>query len=95
MARRAEEQTVVVVGAGLVGAMTAVLLGRRGYRVKVYEGRADPRSHPSECAGAGGADVPDGRGVPVVAGRVVRRVGLGGARPGGAGASGRGLWDTR
>ena len=55
MARRAEEQTVVVVGAGLVGAMTAVLLGRRGYRVKVYEGRADPRSHPSECAGAGGA----------------------------------------
>ena len=29
----AAETTVVVVGAGLVGAMTAVFLGRRGYKV--------------------------------------------------------------
>jgi len=27
------KKTVVVVGAGLVGAMTAVFLGRRGYKV--------------------------------------------------------------
>ncbi|KAJ1467998.1 hypothetical protein T484DRAFT_2301696 [Baffinella frigidus] len=30
---------VVVAGAGLVGCMSAILLGRRGYDIKVYEGR--------------------------------------------------------
>ena len=35
---------VVVVGAGLVGAMTALLLGRAGYSVKVFELR------PGKCA---------------------------------------------
>ena len=31
--KKAQDMTVVVVGAGLVGAMTAVFLGRRGYKV--------------------------------------------------------------
>lgn len=36
--------------------MTAVFLGRRGYKVVVYEGRADPRAgEGGECPGAGGA----------------------------------------
>ncbi|MFZ4633358.1 MAG: FAD-dependent oxidoreductase [Saprospiraceae bacterium] len=34
----------VVVGAGLVGSLWAVFLARRGYRVKVFERRADMRS---------------------------------------------------
>lgn len=34
----------VVVGAGLVGSLWAVFLARRGYRVEVYERRADMRS---------------------------------------------------
>ena len=34
------QKTVVVVGAGLVGAMTAVFLGRRGYKVSPPAGRA-------------------------------------------------------
>jgi kynurenine 3-monooxygenase len=44
-------------GAGLVGAMTAVFLGRRGYTVIMYEGRPDPRAGAGsgECPGAGGA----------------------------------------
>jgi glycine/D-amino acid oxidase-like deaminating enzyme len=33
MAKEPAKKTVVVVGAGLVGAMTAVFLGRRGYKV--------------------------------------------------------------
>lgn len=41
---RAQERTVVVVGAGLVGSLLACYLGRRGYRVDVYERRPDPRS---------------------------------------------------
>ena len=35
--------TVAITGAGLVGSLLACYLGRRGYRVEVYERRADPR----------------------------------------------------
>ena len=34
--KKHEERTVVVVGAGLVGAITAIFLGRRGYKVIVH-----------------------------------------------------------
>jgi kynurenine 3-monooxygenase len=34
---------VVIVGAGLAGSLLATMLGQRGYRVRVYERRPDPR----------------------------------------------------
>jgi kynurenine 3-monooxygenase len=37
------QSRVAIVGAGLTGCLLACYLGRRGYRVTVYEGRADPR----------------------------------------------------
>ncbi len=37
-----EKQTIVI-GAGLVGALWAILLAKRGYKVDVYEMRGDPR----------------------------------------------------
>jgi kynurenine 3-monooxygenase len=39
---------VAIVGGGLVGSLLACYLGRRGYRVDVYERRHDPRSHAAE-----------------------------------------------
>ena len=44
----AKDQSVVIVGAGLVGSLLACYLGRRGYRVDVYERRPDPRSATAE-----------------------------------------------
>eukprot|EP00961_Rhodomonas_salina_P037629 505908-Rhodomonas_salina.2 len=39
-----KDQPIVVVGAGLVGAMTAILLSKRGYtKITVYDARPDPR----------------------------------------------------
>lgn len=38
-----EEHDVVVVGAGLTGAMTALMMAQRGLSVTVYEKRADLR----------------------------------------------------
>jgi kynurenine 3-monooxygenase len=37
-------QPINIVGAGLAGALLAVLLARRGFRVTIYERRADPRN---------------------------------------------------
>jgi kynurenine 3-monooxygenase len=42
------EQPVNIVGAGLAGALLAVLLARRGFAVEVYERRPDPRAVESE-----------------------------------------------
>jgi kynurenine 3-monooxygenase len=42
------DRTVAIVGAGLVGSLLACYLGRRGYRVEVYERRSDPRSAAAE-----------------------------------------------
>ncbi len=39
-----DQTTVAVVGGGLVGSLLACYLGRRGYRVDVYERRPDPRT---------------------------------------------------
>jgi kynurenine 3-monooxygenase len=39
------QQAVNIAGAGLAGALLAVLLGRRGIRVNVFERRPDPRAH--------------------------------------------------
>ncbi len=39
---------VTLVGAGPTGALLAILLRRRGFRVVVYEARPDPRRHPEE-----------------------------------------------
>lgn len=45
-ARRAPRKPpMIVVGAGLVGALWALLLRRRGYEVDVHERRRDPRRH--------------------------------------------------
>jgi kynurenine 3-monooxygenase len=37
-------RSVIVLGAGLAGTLMAVLLGKAGYRVRVFERRSDPRS---------------------------------------------------
>ena len=42
------DQPVNIVGAGLAGALLAVLLARRGFAVDVYERRPDPRAAASE-----------------------------------------------
>lgn len=42
------DQPVNIVGAGLAGALLAVLLARRGFAVSVYERRPDPRLAASE-----------------------------------------------
>ena len=39
---------VVIVGAGLTGALLATMLGQRGYDVTVYERRSDPRATGAE-----------------------------------------------
>ena len=39
----ARDQKIVVVGAGLVGSLLAVMLGKRGYRIDLYEKRGDAR----------------------------------------------------
>lgn len=44
----AADRHVVIVGAGLVGSLLACYLGRRGYRVDVYERRPDPRAATPE-----------------------------------------------
>ena len=44
----APEQPVNIVGAGLAGALLAVLLARRGFAVGVYERRSDPRTVENE-----------------------------------------------
>ena len=41
-------RSVSIVGAGLAGALLAVLLARRGLRVTVYERRPDPRLGPTD-----------------------------------------------
>ena len=40
--------SVTIVGAGPTGALLAILLRRRGFRVVIYEARPDPRQHPEE-----------------------------------------------
>ncbi|RME13520.1 MAG: FAD-dependent monooxygenase [Bacteroidetes bacterium] len=37
------DKPIVIVGAGLVGSLLAILLGKKGYRVKLYERRPDLR----------------------------------------------------
>lgn len=37
------DQTITLIGAGLAGALLAILLSKRGYRVELYERRSDPR----------------------------------------------------
>jgi kynurenine 3-monooxygenase len=41
-------QPVNIVGAGLAGALLAVLLGRRGFNITLYERRPDPRNAAAE-----------------------------------------------
>jgi kynurenine 3-monooxygenase len=46
---RAAARSVRIIGAGLAGALLALLCARRGIQVTVYERRADPRqSHPEQ-----------------------------------------------
>jgi kynurenine 3-monooxygenase len=44
----ARERSVAIIGGGLVGSLAACYLGRRGYRVDVYERRPDPRRSETE-----------------------------------------------
>jgi len=46
--RAPRDTTVAICGGGLVGSLLACYLGRRGYRVDVYERRPDPRSGSAE-----------------------------------------------
>ena len=39
----ANEKKIIIVGAGLVGSLLGVLLGKRGYEVELYEKRGDQR----------------------------------------------------
>ncbi len=41
------QQAVNIAGGGLAGALLAVLLGRRGIPVNIFERRPDPRHHPA------------------------------------------------
>jgi kynurenine 3-monooxygenase len=41
------QQAVNIVGGGLAGALLAVLLGRRGIPIDIFERRPDPRDHPA------------------------------------------------
>ena len=41
-------ESVAIVGAGLTGALLAMMLGQRGYDVTVYERRSDPRATGAE-----------------------------------------------
>ena len=43
MKNTTESREAIIVGAGLVGALWAVFLARRGYAVKVFERRSDMR----------------------------------------------------
>jgi kynurenine 3-monooxygenase len=47
-ARLADHGPINIVGAGLAGALTAVLLARRGFKVTLYERRPDPREANAE-----------------------------------------------
>ncbi|HEY6457162.1 MAG TPA: NAD(P)/FAD-dependent oxidoreductase [Steroidobacteraceae bacterium] len=42
------QQTVNIAGGGLAGALLAVLLGRRGIDVNIFERRPDPRTHVAD-----------------------------------------------
>jgi kynurenine 3-monooxygenase len=42
------DQPVSIVGAGLAGALFAIMLARRGFAVRLYDRRPDPRRAPSE-----------------------------------------------
>lgn len=42
-----EEHSVAVVGGGLVGALEACLMAKRGFKVTLFEGRHDGRNEPS------------------------------------------------
>jgi kynurenine 3-monooxygenase len=44
----AEPADITIVGSGLAGALLACYLGRDGFRVTLYEKRADPRSHQQD-----------------------------------------------
>ena len=43
MPDKSSDQTITLVGAGLAGALLAILLSKRGYGVELYERRPDPR----------------------------------------------------
>src|SRR5262245_5521199 len=43
-----EAPEITIVGSGLAGALLACYLGRDGYRVTLYEKRADPRGHEQD-----------------------------------------------
>src|SRR5690606_14788787 len=38
-----DSRSITIIGAGLAGALLAILLARRGWRVEVFERRGDPR----------------------------------------------------
>ncbi|HYK47874.1 MAG TPA: NAD(P)/FAD-dependent oxidoreductase, partial [Parafilimonas sp.] len=38
-----DEKSIAIIGAGLVGSLLSIFLARRGYKIKIYERRADMR----------------------------------------------------
>ena len=51
--QRMRQQSINIVGAGLAGALLAVLLARRGFKITLYDRRPDPR----ETAAVGGRSI--------------------------------------
>jgi kynurenine 3-monooxygenase len=47
--KRAADKTVTIVGAGLSGALLAILMARRGHRVRLYERQQDMRRVPVDA----------------------------------------------
>lgn len=62
---------IVIVGAGLAGSLMATYLGRRGFRVEVYERRGDPRRYNTHDNGRSINLGLSERGI-----RVLREIGL-------------------
>ena len=46
-----EGASVAIIGGGLAGSLTAVVLGKRGYKVDVYEKREDSRADSFQWEG--------------------------------------------
>jgi kynurenine 3-monooxygenase len=51
------DQTITLIGAGLAGALLAILLSKRGYQVELYERRPDPRPNSQTVGGSAGRSI--------------------------------------
>lgn len=52
MSGTSSDSTITLIGAGLAGALLAILLSKRGYRAELYERRPDPRMRAGSAGGS-------------------------------------------